>query len=180
MSSDHIPIVTTIDTKCNYKLQQHRKSYTNYNKANWTEYTKEIEDIISNTNPSEYIHTANRILTNAILTADKHHIPKGKINNNAKLLPEYIREKITNRNQIQLANPHDKELPTLNQETDKLIETHKSNLWKEKLNQNFDHKQNTHILWNTIQNLSNKKPKKDFNRTIKFGNKTQIISKQIR
>lgn len=26
-------------------------------------------------------------------------------------------------------------------------------MWKEKINQNWDHKTNTHVLWNTINNL---------------------------
>ena len=179
LSSDHIPILTTIDTKCNYKLQQHRNSYTNYKKADWTKFTNEIEDIISKTSTTDNVHIANRILTNAILTADKHHIPKGKINENAKLLPEHIRQKITHRNLVRQTDAKDKNLPTLNQEIDKLIETHKSDLWKEKLNDNWDHKQNTHKLWNTINQLSNKKPKQSLNRTITFGNKNHISSKQI-
>ena len=179
LSSDHIPILTTIDTKCNYKLKQHRNSYTNYKKADWTKFTNEIEDIISKTSTTDNVHIANRILTNAILTADKHHIPKGKINENAKLLPEHIRQKITHRNLVRQTDAKDKNLPTLNQEIDKLIETHKSDLWKEKLNDNWDHKQNTHKLWNTINQLSNKKPKQSLNRTITFGNKNHISSKQI-
>ena len=78
LSSDHIPISVTINTKRNYKIQQHRKAYTNYKKANWTKFSEEIDNILSHTNPAENIHIANKILTNAILTADKHHIPKGE------------------------------------------------------------------------------------------------------
>ena len=100
-------------------------------------------------------------------------------NNNSKLLPEHVRQKITDRNTIRQANPRDKNLTALNQERDKLFETHKSNLWKEKLNENWDHKQNTHILWNTVQNLSNEKPKQDPNHTISFGNKNSITPRQI-
>ena len=35
LNSDHLPILITINTKSKYKLQQNRKSYTNYNKADW-------------------------------------------------------------------------------------------------------------------------------------------------
>ena len=41
----------------------------------------------------------------------------------------------------------------------KEITAYKTNLWKEKLDKNWDHKQNTHILWNTISSLENKNPK---------------------
>ena len=33
ISSDHLPILITYKTKTNYKIQQHRRTYTNYNKA---------------------------------------------------------------------------------------------------------------------------------------------------
>ena len=82
---------------------------------------EEIDDIISKTNPIENVHNANRILTNAILSADKHHIPKGKIKNNKILLPENIRSKISERDKMRQTNPHDAKLKPLNDEIDELI-----------------------------------------------------------
>ena len=79
LSSDHLPILITYKTKTNYKIQQHRTTYTNYNKANWQEFTQEIEQTLADTETPQNAHTATKILTNAILAADKHHIPKGKI-----------------------------------------------------------------------------------------------------
>ena len=43
LSSDHLPILITYKTKTNYKIQQHRRTYTNYNKENWPEFTQDIE-----------------------------------------------------------------------------------------------------------------------------------------
>ena len=34
LNSDHLPILTTINTRTNFRLQQNRQTYTNYNKAN--------------------------------------------------------------------------------------------------------------------------------------------------
>ena len=79
LSSDHLPILITYKTKTNYKIQQHRTTYTNYNKANWQEFTQEIEQTLADTETPQNAYTATKILTNAILAADKHHIPKGKI-----------------------------------------------------------------------------------------------------
>src|SRR5271165_3817224 len=86
---------------------------------------------------------------------------------------------ITERDSIRKANPKDTRLKNLNDEIDKSIQAHKSSIWKEKMDQNWDHKQNSKILWGTIHNLSNKKPKQETNRTITFNNKTHITSKQI-
>ena len=77
------------------------------------------------TNP----HTANTILTKAILIADKHHIPKGKIKPNHTPLPETITSKINERNNIRKANPKDPTLPTLNQTINNLINEHGYGFW---------------------------------------------------
>ena len=68
------PEASGLDTNTN--KQHHRRTYTNYNKANWQEFTQENEQTPKDHNTP---HTATKILTNAILAADKHHIPKGKI-----------------------------------------------------------------------------------------------------
>ena len=94
LSSDHLPILITYKTKTNYKIQQHRRTYTNYNKANWPEFTQEIEQTLSNAETPQNTHTTIKILTNALLAADKHHIPKGKIHHTHKLLTEHIRDMI--------------------------------------------------------------------------------------
>ena len=78
LSSDHLTILITNKTKTNYKIQQHRRTYTNYNKANWREFTQEIEQTLANTETPQNARPATKILTNAILAAYKHHIPKGK------------------------------------------------------------------------------------------------------
>ena len=46
-------------------------------------------------------------------------------------------------------------------------------------NETWDHKVNTHILWNTLSNLANKKPPQQPNRSISFNNKTYSTSKDI-
>ena len=80
---------------------------------------------------------------------------------------------MTDRNTIRLANPQDKNLTTLNKEIDKLIETHKSNLWKEKLDENWDHKQITHYgtlfkicLTKTINKILTKQKKTEQNKIL--------------
>ena len=38
LNSDHLPIITTINTRTIYKLQQNRHTFTNYRKANFVQY----------------------------------------------------------------------------------------------------------------------------------------------
>ena len=60
--------MTTIYIRHNFRLQTYRRTFTNYKKANWTQFTKD------------------RIFTTCtnILLADKHNIPKGKMPNTSR------------------------------------------------------------------------------------------------
>ena len=172
-------MLTTINTRTNFRLQQNRQTYTKYNKANWQNFTTETESSFRNINPPSDTHTANKILTNIILNADKHNIPKGKIHHNCKLLPEDIRTKINTRNNIRKHNPLDPNLAQLNNEITSDIQHHKTALWKSHLDGNWDHRENTHTLWKTLKNLSNKKMHTNKNHTISFNNKPSVTSTQI-
>jgi hypothetical protein len=177
LNSDHKPIKIELNTKTKYRLIRHRHTYTNYKKANWTEYAKLIEENLTDVPPPTDAHLSNKILTNLILRADKHYIPRGRINNKLRLLPEDIRYAIKTRNRIRTANPHDERLHRLNQEIDRDIQQYKTNLWKDHLDKAWDHRQNTHVLWKTIAGLSNKRPQQPYNRTITFNDKLAITDK---
>ena len=89
LSSDHLPIITTINIRHDYRLQQYRRTFANYKKADWTHCTEDTESAFAQTTIRNNIHTANIIFTNIILMADKHNnIPKGKMHSNCRLLPE--------------------------------------------------------------------------------------------
>ena len=68
LASDHLPIITTINIRHDYRLQQNRRTFTNYKKTNWTQFTKDTESTFAQTTIPTNIHTANRIFTNIILT----------------------------------------------------------------------------------------------------------------
>ena len=56
---------------------------------------------------------------------------------------------------------------------------HKQKLWKEHLDAHWDHRHNTHILWNTIHGLSNRAPTPTLNTSITFNNKIATTPKHI-
>merc|ERR1711954_404200 len=109
LNSDHLPIITTLNIKQNFKLNQGRETYTNYRKADWISYTEEIEEEIKKMKTS----------TDIILTADKHNIPKGKINNNNKLLPKEIRDKMKTRDIMREQDRTDTNIQIINKEINK-------------------------------------------------------------
>ena len=176
LQSDHLPIITTIDTNTKRNKKQENKTFTNYNKANWTNFTEEIEQEIGKLEQNitkHNIHKANKTLTEIILQADKNNIPKGHIKATIKPIPEHIRNKITERNNMRMKNPTDTNITNINNEITHDIAKHRQQLWKEKLEGDWSHSKNTHILWSTIKQLSNKTTYTEKNRSITFGNKTQ-------
>ena len=76
-------------------------------------------------------------------------------------------------------NPLDPNLAQLNNEITSDIQHHKTALWKSHLDGNWDHRKNTHTLWKTLKNLSNKKMHTNKNHTISFNNKPSVTSTQI-
>ena len=174
LSSDYLPIITTINIRHDYRLQQNRRTVTNYKRADWTQFTEDKESAFAQTTIPTNIHTANRILM-----ADKQNIPKGKMHSNCRLLSEDIVCKITQRNNIRRANTCDPALKLLNEEITSDIQKHKQNLWKEHLDAHWDHRHNTHTLWKTIHGLSNRAPPHTLNTSITFNNKIASTPKQI-
>ena len=150
LSSDYLPIITAINIRHDYRLQQARRTITNYKKADWTQFTEDTESAFAQTTIPTNIHTANIIFTNIILMADKHNIPKGKMHSNYRLLPEDIVCKITQRKNIRRANTCDPALKLLNEEITSDIQKHKENIWKEHLDAHWDDRHNTHTLFGRL------------------------------
>ena len=147
LSSDHVPIITTINIRHDYRLQQNRRTVTNYKKADWTQFTEDTESAFAQTTIPTNIHTANRIFINIILMADKHNITKGKMHRNCRLLPEDIVCKITQRNNIRGANTCDPALKLLNGEITTDIQKHKENILEGALRRSLGSQaQHTHSL----------------------------------
>ena len=80
---------------------------------------------------------------------------KGKIHCRCKLLPEHISHTLERRNNIKAQNASDPSISELNSEITYLIQTHKSDIWREHLDTYWDYKHNTHTLWKTIHGLAN-------------------------
>ena len=110
LNSDHNPIKISYNTKTKFRLIQHRRSYTNYRKADWQGFTNSIENALTDTTDVTDVHKSNKILTLLLLDADKHYIPKGKIRPNNPLLPENIRAQIKERDIIKANDPTDNRL----------------------------------------------------------------------
>ena len=89
------------------------------------------------------------------------------------------RKQNTQRRPPQTTKPKIQKHQNNQEEIKKQISQHKSDIWKSKLEEHWDHKQNTYILWKTINSLSNKQPPEQPNRTITFKGKTATAPNKI-
>ena len=64
LSSDHLSIITIINIRHDFRLQQNRRTFINYKKANWTHFTEDIESVFAQITIPTNIHTANRTVQN--------------------------------------------------------------------------------------------------------------------
>ena len=180
LSSDHLPILTTIHMKTNLNPSNNNKTFTNYKKADWTQFTNYIEtQLQNNITDDQNPHQINKIITNTIIDADKKFIPKGNIKHKHQPLPANIRNKIQSRNTIRQNDHKDPQLPQLNQDINTDIAQHKQDIWIQHINQPWSHKHDTNTYWRTISNLQNKNnTQAEQNRAIYFNNKPATTNTQ--
>ena len=128
LSSDHLPIISTINIRHDYRLQQGRRTFANYGKADWTQFAEDTESAFAQTTVPTGIHTANRVFTDIMLMADKQDIPEGKMHGNCRLLPEDMVCKVTQGNSIGRADTCDPALRLLGEEMTSDIQKHRQNI----------------------------------------------------
>ena len=174
LNSDHLPILLTIQTDNKHTIQLNIRSYTNYRKAGWDKFTQDTEDAFTEIQPPPDIHDANKTFTNILYQAGKKHIPVGRIRNRNKLLPHPIRNKIAHKNLTSKNTPQDPNIPELNKEISTLINTNKTDSWREHIEKPWDHRRNTNTYWNRIHSLAHKRPIQQDNSTIRLKNNTHI------
>ena len=180
LSSDHLPILTTTFIVHKHKKSFKKKTFTNFNKALWTDYTHWIDQQLRNHTPSDNIQQETDIITSTIINADKKFIPRGNINKKTKPIPQHILSKIHDRNQLRSTAPNHPQIPILNQEINKSLSEHKQQIWKNHIESTWDHKNNQTTYWKTIKSLNNKLPiTNDPNRSINFNNSTANTNKEI-
>ena len=88
-----------------------------------------------------------------------------------------MRHNIEHRNNIRAQNASDPTISEKNSEITSLIQTHKSDIWREHRDTHCDHKHYTHTLWKTIHGLANKTQPQS--KSITFKEKTATSHTQI-
>ena len=173
LSSDHLPIITTINIRQEYRLQQNRRTVTNYKKLTGHN-SRKTQNPLSLRPPYPPTNTHN-IYKHYTDGRQAQHTKK---RSNYMLLPDHI---VCKRKNIRRANTCDLALKLLIEEITSDIQKHKQNIWKEHLDAHWDHRHNTQIHWKTIHCISNRAPSPppSLNSSITFSHKMANTPKHI-
>ena len=117
LSSDHLPIIALINIRHEYRPEQTRRTFTNYKKADWTQFKEDTESAFAQTinQHTGCQHNFYKLHTNG---------RQGKMHSNCRLLPDNIVCTITQRNNRRRANTCDPALKLLNEEITSDIQKH--------------------------------------------------------
>ena len=142
------------------------KTFINFNKANWTAFTKETEEFFSKARYSSDVHKDECRFRNIINKATKHHIPSGRTPKIFNTMATETAKLVDERDQIRKEDPSNPRLGELNSEINNQIKTHRQNKWTNHL---ASCGPGTKKLWDTIKSID-KPPRAPDNQSIKFNN----------
>ena len=179
LSSDHLPIIATVDIRHDCRLQRNRRTFTNCRKADWTRFAEDTGSAFAQATMPTNIHTADGVFTDIMLMADRQSMPKVKMHSGCGLLPEDIVCKVTQGNNMGRAGACGPALRLLSEEITSDIRKHRQNIWREHLDAHWDHRHNTHTLWKTMHGLSGRAPPHTLNTSITFDNKVATTPTHI-
>ena len=173
LCSDHLPIVTTLSTSIKPIKSDFRK-FVNFNKANWESFTKITEEKFQDLPEPTNAYSAEKLFRRIVNKAAKRTIPGGRIKDVLPEIPSETVKKMDKRDTLRASNPDSPEIPELTKEILKEVSTHRSEKWKEKVN---DIKSSSK-LFKLIKALNGKGNKCD-NEAIRFKGKYLSSPKAI-
>lgn len=152
-----------------------RRTFINFNKADWSGYTNYTEDKFSKLKPARDIHKGEKQFVKILNKAAKKYIPAGRIPEVIHEMPTEAVRKMKTRDELRAEDPSNIRIAELNKDINKITDKHKQKKWSEHLT---TCKRGTKKLWNTIGGLTNP-PREPQNEGINFKNRTYFSAKKI-
>ena len=166
LSSDHLPILitSTVDAP---PTQGPKRTFINYKKANWPDFTAETEVLITALPAPTSCSCGLRDFNKALKTASKHHIPGGFRRNIIPGLSPEAKAAIARRDNLRASTPLDPSLPGMQAEVDAIICEAARLAWQETI-ANCDPRANQSRFWALLKSLSGKRNTTAQNQPITF------------
>jgi hypothetical protein len=123
LNSDHLPI--TVSLSNSFTPSRIRRSFTNYKKADWAGYIREIELRLTNTSRPTSCAKGERVFRDILKAASNHNIPSGFRKDFIPGLPADAKHLIQQRDELRSQDPCDPEITVLNDDIAEAIRIYK-------------------------------------------------------
>ena len=178
-NSDHLPIIIQLGSAFSMDCPDPpRRTFTNFRKANWDEFTAHTEERFAAMEPPISCSTGEGMFRQVLLEATDLFVPKGNIPNMIPNLSDSSKRLIRERDSIRAHSPTDPRLPLLNQQVEEDINKTNQKTWIQRT-ESCSHKHNTSQFYSLIKQLSGKKTNPAPNQPIYFHGKVLMRNKDI-
>ena len=165
-SSDHLPINITISATID-KSYSEKKTFVNFNKAKWDDFTKFTEEEFSKQPEPNDVYQAEKVFRKIVNKVSKFCIPKGRIKEVYPEIPTEAARKMEARDNLRSTDPTSEDIKRLNNEISSLIFDHKKEKWRKTVE---EIRPSSSKLFKLIKRLNGKSASTG-NRPIKFKGK---------
>ena len=165
LNSDHLPI--TISSTGDSPPTRTRKSYTNFNKANWTLFTTLAEELFQDIPAPVTSSGGTKTFNATLLTASKRSIPAGFRKDFNPALSSEVRDLIETRDHRRHVDPADPSITILNAEITRITTDTARSKWRDTVS-SLSHRTHPKKFWNLIKSLSGKSSRQPPNQPISF------------
>ena len=157
LNSDHLPIIISLrGCFSTTVVEPPHITFSNIRKADWISFTREAEEAFARLGEEPSSCSAGEIqFRRILLTADKHHVPKGHVPHFIPNLPDSTKRLINERDSLRTSLPTDPHIHTLELQITKDISESSRKSWIDTL-ESCSHKHNMSHFWKTIEQLSQK------------------------
>ena len=140
LSSDHLPILISLQMDVTINPIQHRSSI-NLQRENYYRYSREIADKLSEKGFQTNCQKGGNIVHAIILKASSHQIPSGRHRLHTEPVPTEILEKMRARDDLRSRDSTSPVLPEMNDEITRIKNEHKRQKWRQFV-ETLDHETN--------------------------------------
>ena len=166
LGSDHLPILISV-TDMAYSYKGEQRCFTNYRRADWTGFQREVENLLQNSPPPSSADSGEVILREIVLTASKHHIPSGVRRDFIPKLNDEAKQLIRNRDNIRKDNPNHPDINQISLQLKTAIAVSAKQAWITEV-ESCNHRTHSRHFWSLLKRLSGKQSRRDSNQPIMF------------
>ena len=147
-------VIVGLQTTATSSPPRHR-TCINLNKADWTQYSQEIERKLSSRHLPTDCQKEEKLCRATILKAASHHIHTGRRKLHTQQVPTEILAMMEERDDLSKQDPASPWLSTRNDESTKATSDHKRRQWREFVD-SIDHRTDSTKLLRTIRGIDGK------------------------